>query len=372
MDKKEKKQMSFYKKCSLFTLIIAIATLMMSIGYASINSITLDIVGSLTAKENIQTGIYVSDYVLASANGTNDKSQKIKKYYGTLINGEIVLDSDSSSVTYTVKVFNNSDDVYKFDGIKYDADSLFFDNENIIVEYSDISIGDRVSGMEEKTFTITFRYKDNKAVDNNVLNYYIDASFIKIPKYKITYNDIDSSDSLPSSILEGDNLEITLTNPPSKLIVTMGDKELVADTDYAYKSGVFTLNNVTGDVVISKDLSALPGGNYLEATFSLQNEQNGTYTYAITAVKNTTSSAVNGWALYIKLPDDAVITNSWGSGITVNLENGILSFTKASSEWGEPFPAGGTQSWVGSFTFTSSLSPSDFYPFEYSSEVTYK
>lgn len=178
MDKKEKKQMSFYKKCSLFTLIIAIATLMMSIGYASINSITLDIVGSLTAKENIQTGIYVSDYVLASANGTNDKSQKIKKYYGTLINGGIVLDGDSSSVTYTVKVFNNS--------------------------------------------------------------------------------------------------------------------------------------------------------------------------------------------------EDAVITNAWGSGITVNLENGILSFIKASSEWGEPFPAGGTQSWVGSFTFTSSLSPSDFYPFEYSSEVTYK
>lgn len=363
---KEKVHSKYY----LPLLFLFISTMLMSIGYASINSITAEIDGVAIAKTNIQTGVYVSNYKLLSVTSANAEEQIINYYYGTLINGNITLSDANSSVTYTVEVTNNSSDVYKFDGIKYD--SGFFDSENFKVEYEDIELGDRLNANEIKSFKITFTYKDGKApVDT--LNYYINTSFIKLEKYTITYNNIDNSDTLISSIIEDDPINVTLPNSPKNIKVTMDGKELVQDTDYTYIDGVLTITKVTGNVVISKETSGsiLPEGNDLTVVIEKSKhsggDSDGKYSYTIMSITNTRDEVAKDWVIYIKVPDDFTLTQTPYGESSASYENGILTIRKLS--WSKDIESGGALTWVSTFEFTTQTPESEFYPFEVTSII---
>ena len=87
--KQTKAQKSNYQK--YFPLVIFISILCMSVGYAIINSISLDISGEALAK-NVE-GVYITEVNYVSNNNADTSNSKIINAHGTLLNSDITLSS---------------------------------------------------------------------------------------------------------------------------------------------------------------------------------------------------------------------------------------------------------------------------------------
>ena len=169
-----KKILIFHNK--LFNLLIIIATLLMGIGYASVNSVTLDIAGKVTAKE--QDGVYIKSVKYIKDNNANLELSKINNYYQTMLYSSVALSSTdtSSSITYYITIYNNSDKNYYFkDTLFSDA---FYDNKDITFSLEGLEKGDIIDPHSELSFSITFKYNNNiTEITNNILNSYLNFKF---------------------------------------------------------------------------------------------------------------------------------------------------------------------------------------------------
>lgn len=233
-----KKELITFNK---FSFLILIATFFMSIGYAAINLITLDIKGTVMAKPKEEIAIinaYLSDSLNANVENSN------VNYSETLLNNRIELSSvDASSyVTYTVTIKNNTINDYAFDGSKYDE--TFYDNPNITFELIGLNENDIIKSKESVTFDITFKYKNDEVSINNVLNSYIDFDFKEF--FTITYENIVNN-NYPAQIVEGGNLSVTFSPGVDEVIVYMDD---VVTTNFTYENNLLTILNVTGNLKI--------------------------------------------------------------------------------------------------------------------------
>ena len=70
--------------------------------------------------------------------------------------------SGTSSITYTISLYNNSDDLYRYNGPKFDNE--FYDNNNIIFSVEGLNIGDTINSKDKLNFTITFSYSDTSII----------------------------------------------------------------------------------------------------------------------------------------------------------------------------------------------------------------
>jgi hypothetical protein len=75
----------------IFSILFCIATLFMGIGYASINSISLNVSGEMFAK--VQEGIFITDvnYNGELSNNISVTDSKINSSYQTNFNSSIIL-----------------------------------------------------------------------------------------------------------------------------------------------------------------------------------------------------------------------------------------------------------------------------------------
>ena len=99
--------MKFVKiKNSTLLFLLLMAVLVMGIGYASINSVTGEIKGTLTA--NSQEGVFITDVTYVSDVGAKLSNCKISKYAGTMMQSTVELSNTnvSSSITYKVTIYN--------------------------------------------------------------------------------------------------------------------------------------------------------------------------------------------------------------------------------------------------------------------------
>ena len=169
---------------TLLLIMILISTLIMGIGYASVNSITGEITGTVIAES--QTGVFITDVIYASDVDANSKTSEIQNYLGTMMKSRIELSNSNSSseITYKVIIYNNSNCEYGFEGVIYGDE--FYDNKNITFSITGITKGDIIKPKEEKKITITFKYKDGKISENNILNSYLNFKFTTI--YRIAIN----------------------------------------------------------------------------------------------------------------------------------------------------------------------------------------
>ncbi len=182
---KEKKK--FILKNRFFALLFVAVTLFMGIGYASVNSVMLDINGTVIAKE--QEGIYIKNVEYLSDTGADLDSSKINKYYQTMLNSTISLSSTdiNSSITYRVTIYNNSDDKYFFKNVTLMDE--FYDNNDISYSLDGIGSGDIVTPYSTITFSLTFKYSDSTSViNNNILNSYLNFRFVKPANMKSAGN----------------------------------------------------------------------------------------------------------------------------------------------------------------------------------------
>ncbi len=157
---------------SLIPLTLLFMITLMSIGYASINSITMNISGNVNTKS--QEGIFITDVKVLEGNGN------INSYSSTILGTNTTLIDDvSSQVTYEVKFYNSTDNDVPYFGEIFDKEdnSLFYTNPNIKYEVN-IKKGDVILKHDYLTLTITFKYKNGVVSENKNLESFINFIFI--------------------------------------------------------------------------------------------------------------------------------------------------------------------------------------------------
>lgn len=161
-----------------YILIIFIITLLMSVGYASINSVSLDIKGNSFAKS--QEGIFITDVIYT--NDDIDTNYITNTYYQTVLDGSVTLEKNemNSTVTFKVNVYNSTNEEYAFRGIEYATDLgdefiNVYDNESI--EYTYDNLNKIIKPGQTMTITTTFKYKSEEELTENLLNFIINYKF---------------------------------------------------------------------------------------------------------------------------------------------------------------------------------------------------
>ena len=235
-------------------LLIFIATIFMSVGYASINSIILNVTG---------TGNYSADKTLHISAATSAHSDStINSFSGTMLNSTVDL-TNNNTETFTITIFNNTNTNYMFKEVLRDTEaSLFYDNQNITFSLSGLNVHDTLIAGQSVTFTVTFSYVNGftpSTASDKVLNSYINFKFGIA--HTVTYNNIDTlNKNYDTVVFDNDNLVVTFYGDvPYDVKVTSGTTVLVENTDYTYvvdsinsSNKILTVNGVTDDITIDR------------------------------------------------------------------------------------------------------------------------
>ena len=152
---------------------IVISILMLSVGYAAILPTNLTVSGSASA--GAQQGIFISEAKYLSNNGADLGNSKIVSTSGTMLHSIVYLSNadSSSTITYQITIFNNSDSIKQFKGVTYGEE--YYSNPNIQYRIGGFSVNDTIEKGQGKTFNLTFYY--NGAITSNKLDSYLNFNF---------------------------------------------------------------------------------------------------------------------------------------------------------------------------------------------------
>ena len=232
------------KKIILLLLIFAFS--FMSVGYASINSVALNITGSIESQP--QSGVFISSVVLVDSKNADVNNSQIISAYQTNLESNIHLSPETtdSYITYDITFHNNSTTNYYYTGSTYDE--RFYSNNDITYEEINIPIGDLLAAGKRKTYQIKFKYNTSTVPSQNNLESCINFNFKK--GYSVTYENISVIDQ-PTYVLEGETLvtSLTLNDISAPIEVKLGGN-ILNSSAYIYNNYTVTLTNVTADVHI--------------------------------------------------------------------------------------------------------------------------
>lgn len=160
-----------------FSVFLIVATLFMCIGYASINSISLEMDGELVAQA--QDGIFITEANYSGNVSADLSSSQVISAYQTNLNSRVVLSETdpNSSITYEIIIYNSTGSDYSFVSADYVLDNNIYDNENIIFSHAGLEPGDLLASGQSVRFLLKFYYKNNVVPDDNQLNSVINFVF---------------------------------------------------------------------------------------------------------------------------------------------------------------------------------------------------
>ena len=189
-------------KSKFYLFIIFIATLFIGIGYASINSISLDISGRSQAKSQDKVFITNIEYI-EDENSNLTENLIVNSASQTILNSKISLTENDkeSKVKIAITVYNSSNEDYVFVGTFFDDE--FYDNKNIIFELENLEIEKILPKGDYYTFYVNFKYKNEESANsgNNILNSSIDYRFEPF-RVKETLSGIEFNYQLKNSTYE--------------------------------------------------------------------------------------------------------------------------------------------------------------------------
>ena len=135
---------------------IILCTCFLSIGYADITSTNINITG--TVLTSVYEGMFISNVEYLSSNGADIAQSQIIDYTGTMLHSNIYLSNadTTSTITYTMTIFNNSDSLKQFKGVTYMEGA--YSNSNITYSIDGFLVGETIAKGASKTFNITFYY----------------------------------------------------------------------------------------------------------------------------------------------------------------------------------------------------------------------
>ena len=192
------------KKKTLWLFLILITILFIGVGYASINSITGEIKGTVIAE--VQTGVFITNVEYVSNVDANLTTSNIDYYIGTMLQSTVELSdtNPNSQIQYKVTVHNNSEETMTFVDVLYDNE--FYDNQDIVFEISGFTPGQEIGPYENKEIIITFKYKNAEIPENNVLKSYLNFN-IKRANRLVLANDVESTENYLTSSVPKEQIE---------------------------------------------------------------------------------------------------------------------------------------------------------------------
>ena len=190
-------------KNMLLLIAILIATMIMGVGYASIEGITGEIEGKVVA--DAQEGVFITDVEYVSDIDANINNCQIDNFLGTMLNSTINLSkvNPTSEIKYKVTVYNSSTETVPFVGVVYDDD--FYDNPDITFEITaeGFQIGQTIAPGETKEVYITFKYKNattGTVLENPALKSYLNFKMAEPNRMVVAKNGDSTSNYLTSSV----------------------------------------------------------------------------------------------------------------------------------------------------------------------------
>ncbi len=237
--------MNFKNRVQLIPLFISLCTFFMGFGYAAFNSITGEITGTVSAE--VPEGVFISNIEYNISTNVEIANSSYILNSTTLANNiDITENTTSFSIKYLVTVYNNSDSKVGYYG--FICDQEFGDNAKIDVTVEDIERGDSLVVGDDIQFYVTISSKVDADLTEGVINSYINFVFSK--QYEITYVDFNETTTYPTKVMEMEELNISFENNISDFEVRMGGILLTEGVDYQYSNYVFTISNVTSNLVI--------------------------------------------------------------------------------------------------------------------------
>ncbi len=246
-----------FKKYRSLLIIIFVATLFLSIGYAQIIAPDLKVEG--TAKAYEQSGVYVSGVSYSSSNYANTDLSSTKQRVGSTVVSKIVLENNqNANITYQITTTNATTNPYIYIGTS--VSEHFYNNPDIDYTVTGITEGDVINPNESKTFSLTYLYSENASTysQTNELDAYINFGFREA--FPITYTYIDGT-GYPEYVIKyktSDNLPVELnvdfgSNAPEEIFVkgTNTSTSYTLGTDFTYQNGVLYFPNVTEPLSVS-------------------------------------------------------------------------------------------------------------------------
>ena len=159
----------------IYALLLVLSTCFMCVGYAVVNSVTLNISGS--ASTELQDGVFITNVEINNNVNAQLENTDINSAFQTVLNSSIALSTTdpSSSITYDITVYNSSSDIYAFTGAIHNND--FYSNANIAYEIIGLAVGDTMEPQSYLTFKVKFYYLDKNDITNNTLDSIINFKF---------------------------------------------------------------------------------------------------------------------------------------------------------------------------------------------------
>lgn len=260
--KKQKKRAFINKK---IPILMVLATLFMGIGYASVNSVVLNINGNVTAYK--YDGLFISSITIDDENTFNSINTS-NVINNTMLNTSISLGDDlSSKLTMIVNVCNKYSDDRIFSDLKYidlteeelseypDFSALYTNND-IIIDHNSYSnlAGTILSSNSCMNIPVTFKYASSlNSITNNELIATINFKFDSFENYKsnISYA-INSTSGIFENKTSSLNYDITVTNNntyPIKFNTYGNSNENIllsgTDSDIIVDGNSFTTTTIT-------------------------------------------------------------------------------------------------------------------------------
>ena len=313
----------------LFPMLILVATIFMGVGYASINSISLNINGEVIAK--VQDGVFITEVNYVSDVNANLEESKILNAYQTNLSSNIVLSEIdvNSSITYEVKIYNSSDIDYYFYNVNYLIGDTTYNNENIAFVLDGLSYNTKIVSNSYLTFNITFYYNNTSISNvNNSLKSMLNFNFVEATSYEL--QSIHGDYNLTTTCNAGDECKNMTVN---NFIISV-DEIVIPEPAYGLMTFTKTYDPLTGLFKITR--SKLTGQNFI--TYSgmvhmLSNpmliaNKEGSYSISIdcTNVSNYKNMIVDDFYYeidWLNAPEAPYSTDSELNGV-----DGTITFTK--------------------------------------------
>ena len=341
----------------LFMIAIAISTLFLGVGYAQISDIEFDVIGNATALAG--KNVVITSIVYDSSENSDPDASTVDEPNLNLMSSHIVLgNSIPSSITYKVRIKNNTDMVAIFNKAAY-ISSSGHDNNDIEFVVNGLSHGDSISPGQRIECTITFKYVDSLAtISNNILNSSVVFKFNiedKVARIGNKYYDLlqdaitDAPSDVPTVIDLLKDTEEELTVPSDKNIEVLlrnntisnaGNTQVLKNEGILImrggviessaagyeavnnKGGTITLDSMNIEVTGGKQAfynevgtATITGKSYFSTTSTqrgtVQNTANGTLTIESgTFISTGHNAVVNAGSLTVGIQDGAVTNAS--------------------------------------------------------------
>ena len=305
--KKAIKQNNFIKSGKLYLVLLFVSVLFLSVGYAAVSSISLEING--TAQSDTAKGLLITNVTYQSNTNADLDNCAINDFYQTVLDSTIALNNDKySDITYQIRIENRDTEIKKYKETIYDPS--FYDNNDITFEVNGLDQTVILEPGDSVTFTITFKYAEEKAdYPNTVLNSYINFKFdtanyvakIGTTYFETIYSAIQSVTTSNQTTIEilKDVTEANVIPSGRNLIINVNGHTIrnTNNTPIFDSSGTLTLNNGTlltdGEQAAVNCFTTSSVLYINDMTIRSTGQKQAVYSKGYTEITNTEISAVS-------------------------------------------------------------------------------